>query len=83
MKKDLDIIEARRVTQEQSEKLHHLPHFFPTRKRVESYNKSVLKTYSQYDLTVTAIDISPSDILASTQEQIQGALNKQKIKNTG
>ena len=27
-KKDLDIIETRRVTQEQSEQLHHLPHFF-------------------------------------------------------
>ena len=27
-KKDLVIIETRRVTQEQSEQLHHLPHFF-------------------------------------------------------
>ena len=63
--------------------MHHLPHFFPTRKRVESYNESVLKASSQYAFTVTTIDIPPSDISASTQEQIQGALNKQKIENTG
>ena len=81
--KDLDIIETRRVTQEQSEQLHHLHHFFPTRKRVESYNESVLKASSQYAFTVTAIDIPPSDISTSTQEQIQAALNKQKIENTG
>ena len=62
-KKDIDIIETRRVTQEQSEQLHHIPHFFPTRQRVESYNESVLKTSSQYAFTVTAIDIPPSDRL--------------------
>ena len=77
-KKDLDIIEKRRVTQGQSEQLHHLPHFFPTRKRVESYNEYVLKAF-----TVTAIDIPPSDISATTQEQIQATLNKRKIENTG
>ena len=75
-KKDLDMLETRRVTQEQSEQLHHLPHFFPTRNRVESYNEYVLKASSQYAFTVTAIDIPPSDISASTQEQIQAALNK-------
>ena len=42
-----------------------------------------MKTSLQYAVTVTAIDIPPSDISASTQEQIQGALNKQKIENTG
>ena len=67
-KKDIDIIETRRVTQEQSEQLHHIPHFFPTTKRVESYNEYVLKTSSQCAFTVTAIDIPPSDISASTQE---------------
>ena len=82
-KKDLDIIETRRVTQEQSEQLHHLPHCFPTGKRVESYNEYVLKASSQYAFTVTATDIPPHDISASTQEQIQVALNKQKIENTG
>ena len=42
-----------------------------------------MKASSQYAFTVTAIDIPPSDISASTQEQIQAALNKQKIENTG
>ena len=34
-KKDLDIIETRRVTQEQSEQLHHLPHFFLLERELE------------------------------------------------
>ena len=42
-----------------------------------------MKTSSQDAFTVTAIDIPPSDISASTQEQIQSAMKKQKIENTG
>ena len=42
-----------------------------------------MKTSSQYAFPVTAIDIPPSDISASTQEQIQSTMKKQKIENTG
>ena len=38
---DLRILQSRKVTQEQFETLHHIPHFFPTRRKVVSYNESV------------------------------------------
>ena len=42
-----------------------------------------MKASPQYAFSATAIDIPPSDISACTEEQIQTALNKQKIENTG
>ena len=73
---DLRILQSRKVTQEQFETLHHIPHFFPSRSNVESYNESVLESSSQYTLTITAIDIPPSDISASAKENLQAAINK-------
>ena len=75
---DLRILQSRKVTQEQLETLHHIPHFFPTRRKVESYNESVLESSSQYTLTITSIDIPPSDILASAKENLQAAINKKQ-----
>ena len=73
---DLRILQSRKVTHEQFETLHHIPHFFPTRRKVESYNESVWESSSQYTLTITAIDIPPSDILASAKENLQAAINR-------
>ena len=80
---DLRILQSRKVTQEQFETLHHIPHFFPTRRKVESYNESVLESSSQYTLTITAIDIPPSDILASAKENLQAAVNKRTAEKPG
>ena len=80
---DLRILQSRKVTQEQFETLHHIPHFFPTRRKVESYNESVLEISSQYTLSITAIDIPPSDILASAKENLQAAINKRTAEKTG
>ena len=73
---DLRILQSRKVTQEQFETLHHIHHFFPTRRKVESYNESVLESSSQYTLTIKAIDMPPSDISASVKENLQAAINK-------
>ena len=43
---DLRILQSRKVTQEQFETLHQIPHFFPTRRKAESYNESVLESSS-------------------------------------
>ena len=59
---DLRILQSKKVTQEQFETLYHIPHFFPTRRKVDSYNEAVLESSSQYTLTITAINIPPSDI---------------------
>ena len=80
---DMRILQSRKVTQEQFETLHHIPHFFPTRRKVESYNESVLESSSQYTLTITAIDIPPSDISASAKENLQAAINKRTAEKTG
>ena len=76
---DLRILQSRKVTQEQFETLHHITHFFPTRRKVESYNESVLESSSQYTLTITAIDFAPSDILASAKENLQAAIKRGSI----
>ena len=73
---DLRILQSKKVTQEQFETLHLIPHFFPTRRKVESYKESVLKSSSQYTLTITTINIPPSDISASAKENLQPAINK-------
>ena len=80
---DLRILQSRQVTQEQFETLHHIPHFFPTRRKVESYNGSVLQSSPQYTLTITAIHIPPSDISESAKEILQAAINKRTVKKTG
>ena len=79
---DLRILQSRKVTQEQFQTLHHIPHFLPTRRKVESY-ESVLESSSQYTLTFTVIDIPPSDILASAKENLQAAINKRTAEKTG
>ena len=44
---------------------------------------SVLESSSQYTITITAIDIPPSDILASAKENLQAAINKRTAEKTG
>ena len=80
---ELRILQSRNVTQEQFETLHHIPHFFPSRRKVESYNESVLESSSQYTLTITAIGIPPSDILARAKENLQAAINMRTAEKTG
>ena len=80
---DLRILQSWKFTQEQFETLHHIPHFFPTKREVESYNGSVLETPSQYTLTITVIAIPPSDISASAKENLQAAINQRTAEKTG
>ena len=57
---DLSLLATRAITSEDCQSLNHIPHFFPTRKKVEDYNETILQRSAAQRIIITTIDIPPS-----------------------
>ena len=57
---DLNLLATRAVTSEDGQSLNHTPHFFPTRKKIQDYNETILQRSATQKIIITAIDIPPS-----------------------
>ena len=65
---DLKLLSTHKVSSTERQHLNGIPHFFPMRKMVNNYNKTVLEHSSEVRMNVKAIDILPSDV----SKQFQG-----------
>ena len=57
---DLNFLATQSITAEEAKSLNHVPHFFPTRQKVDQYNDNVLHNSTCEKVIITAIDIPPS-----------------------
>ena len=55
-----------------------MPHFFLTKKMIQSYNDMILQDTTDYKITFTALDILPADISSKFREQLHAAVCKWK-----
>ena len=65
--------------EEQSDQLSDIPHFFP----IARYNDMVLQNTMEQKITITAINIPPSDISPKFREQLHTAIDEQKAESRG
>ena len=63
--------------------MSRIPHFFPTRDSITTYNNTILEQSPGEMVTVTAIDSAPTDITNNMQGQILIAAKKKDINSTG
>ena len=57
---DLNLSATRTVTSEDGQSLNYIPHFLPTKKKVQDYNETILQRSVAQKIIITAIDIPPS-----------------------
>ena len=80
---DLNLLATQSITAEEAKSLNHVPHFFPTRQKVDQYNDNVLHNSTCEKVIITAIDIPPSGSSPKFKQQLQAALDKHKPESTG
>jgi len=81
---DIRVLKSRLITQDESETMCGIPHFFPTRSQRDMYNERMMTKQEGFEITVTARDAAPSDQSASFQEKIlEAAKNKKDVSSTG
>ena len=80
---DLKLLSTHKVSSTEMQHLNGIPHFFPMRKMVNDYNKTVLEHSSEVRMNVKAMDILPSDISKQFRKQFLTAVSKCKQENTG
>ena len=80
---DLNLLATRSITAEEAKSLNHVPHFFPTRQKVDQYNENVLQNSTCQKVIITAIDIPPSGSSPKFKQQLQAALDKRNPESTG
>ena len=80
---DLNLLATHSITAEEAKSLNHVPHFFPTRQKVDQYNENVLQNSTCQKVIITAIDIPPSGSSPKFKQQLQAALDKRKPESTG
>ena len=80
---DLNLLATRAVTLEDGQSLNHIPHLFPTRKKVQDYNETILQRSAAQKIIITAIDIPPSSSSQRFMQQLQAAIDKHKPESTG
>ena len=80
---DLNLLATHSITAEEAKSLNHVPHFFPTRQKVDQYNENVLQNSTCQKVIITAIDIPPSGSSPKFKQQLQAALDKCKPESTG
>ena len=80
-----DICELKKclITQEQSDEMTSVPHFFPTRAKVCEYNERQLQQSDGAPVTIFAIDTPPTDLPATVQERIRNAAKNKSLDATG
>ena len=81
-KKDMSILKKHQITNIESFKMSHVPHFFPTKDSIIAYNNTILEQSPGESITVIAIDSPPTDITRSMQEQILIAARKKDVNST-
>ena len=74
---DLNLLATRSITAKEAKSLNHVPHFFPTRQKVDQYNDNVL-----HNSTCEKV-IPPSGNSPKFKQQLQAALDKRKPESTG
>ena len=80
---DLNLLATWFITAEEAKSLNHVPHFFPTRQKIDQYNYNVLHNSTCEKVIITAIDIPPSGSSPKFKQQLQAALDKRKPESTG
>ena len=80
---DLSLLATRAVTSEDGQSLNHIHHFFPTRKKVQEYNETILQRSAAQKIIITATDIPPSSSSQRFMQQLQVARDKCKPESTG
>ena len=80
---DLNLLATWSITAEEAKSLNHVPHFFPTRQKVDQYNNNVLHNSTCEKVIITAINIPPSGSSPKFKQQLQAALDKHKPESTG
>ena len=80
---DLNLLATWSITAEEAKSLNHVPHFFPTRQKVDQYNDNVLHNSTCKKVIITAINIPPSGSSPKFKQQLQAALDKCKPESTG
>ena len=81
--KDIDEIKKRVIDDKNSNELKDVPHFFPTRNKVNEYNNEILEKDKVNTLLVNAIDITPNDISERFRKQLLEIIHKRKKESTG
>ena len=81
---DIKILLTWQVFEENLQQLQEVPWFYPTKQIINDYNKYILENASEYTVTKTPIDIPPSDISSSIQQQLlETALHHKCVETTG
>ena len=80
---DIDILQSRTISQEDSYRLTHLPHFYPTRDEAASYNSHVLEHSTGFSMTVHAMDATSNDVSSNTQKAIIAAAQNKEVNSAG
>ena len=80
---DFNLLAARAITSKDGQSLNHIPHFFPTRKKVQDYNETILQRSAAQKIIIVAIDIPPSSSSQRFMQQLQAAIDKHKPESTG
>ena len=70
---NLSLLATRAVTSEDGQSLNHKHHFFPTRKKIQDYNETILQRSAAQKIIITAIDIQPSSSSQKLMQQLQAA----------
>ena len=81
--KDIEEIKKRIIHDKNSDEVKDIPHFFPTRDKVDEYNNEILETKQVNILQVKAIDITPNDISEGFRKQLLQIIHKRKKESTG
>ena len=82
---DIATLKSRLVKEEDTTQLSHLPRFFPMRAQVQAYNEQALQHLPENStvVTVTAIDITPSDLSHKFRDKIIRVTDRKLPKDTG
>ena len=80
---DIQQLQSRHTTYENSIKLSHVPHFFTTNAKKDAYNTEIMRRSCGRSLVIQAIDTPPSDIPKSEQRKAVAAAEKIPISSTG